>query len=327
MDDIDNIEYAWIQSANNAGLRYCEIGKFECHGYDFKLQFPSILASEGFDIPTRKGKQQTIKTIDYNKLLVGYYKVKVTSNDERFKKTFAFCSKNVYTNTSLYYAYQLKTKEGYNVNFELIEEENNCYLYGKYKKDNITRGSIVFGKWFGYITELKEKFPKNKLIKMLASSLWGRLANYNRLFKTDEELEELDVSLEYDIKHEYYIRDINKKKSGNVYEIVNCKKPYYYNIARCKPFLLAQSRIMTAKVAVKYIDDVVRICIDNVTFNKEHDDVIFESKTFKLCKEEKSTGLIQFRRYDCYRNFTHEKHTTKHFYTNYDSDDDDDDDE
>ena len=39
---------------------------------------------------------------------------------------------------------------------------------------------------------------------------------------------------------------------------------------------------MTGKVAIKYIDDVVRICIDNVTFNKVHDDVVFERNTFKL---------------------------------------------
>ena len=36
------------------------------------------------------------------------------------------------------------------------------------------------------------------------------------------------------------------------------------------------------KSAKKYIDDVVRICVDNVTFNKVHDDVVFQKSTFKL---------------------------------------------
>lgn len=43
---------------------------------------------------------------------------------------------------------------------------------------------------------------------------------------------------------------------------------------------------------MKYIDSVIRIHTDNVTFNKEHDDVLYESKTFKLTKEAKTTGLI-----------------------------------
>jgi hypothetical protein len=70
---------------------------------------------------------------------------------------------------------------------------------------------------------------------------------------------------------------------------------------------------MIGKVAIKYIDDVIRICCDNVTFNNHHDDVIFQSKTFKLTKELKTCGLIEFRRVDCYRNYTNEKYTTKNF--------------
>jgi hypothetical protein len=70
---------------------------------------------------------------------------------------------------------------------------------------------------------------------------------------------------------------------------------------------------MIGKVAIKYIDDVVRIHTDNVTFNRQHDDVVFQSKTFKLTKEEKTTGLIEFRRVDCYKNYTNEKYKTKNF--------------
>jgi hypothetical protein len=213
------------------------------------------------------------------------------------------------------------TKENYNVKIELIEEKDNCYLYGKNKKGDIVKGSIVkgsivFSKWYKYLFELKEKFHENKLVKFMTSALWGRLAQFNRLFKTDEEIinENLDVSLEYDINHDYYIRNITQNRKGDdVYELVNCKKPYYYNIARIKPFLLAKSRDMIGKVAIKYIDSVIRLHTDNVTFNKQHDDVVFESKTFKLTKENKTTGLIEWRRCDCYKNYTDEKYTTKNF--------------
>jgi hypothetical protein len=125
---------------------------------------------------------------------------------------------------------------------------------------------------------------------------------------------ELDVSLEYNSLCKYYIRDSKKNRKGeDLYELVDCKKPYYFNIARIKPFVLAKSREMVGKVANKYIDDVIRIHTDNVTFKAKHDDVICQSKTFKLTKEEKTTGLIEFRRVDCYKNYTNEKYTTKNF--------------
>jgi hypothetical protein len=317
MDEIDSIEYQWIESCNNSALRFCKAGKYDCYGYDYSSQYPAILACEGFEIPTKRGQQKTITDIDFSKLEVGFYKVKVISNDERFKKVFAFSKSNVYTHTSLMFANACKIKEGYDVNMELIKEENNCYIYGKHKKDNVTKGSIIFGKWFKYLFDLKETFPDCKvIIKLITSSLWGRLAEHNKLFKTFEEIveENLDVSLEYDPNHKYYIRNTTQNKRGDdLCEIVNCKKPYHFNIARVKPFLLSKSREMIGKVAIKYIDDVVRIHTDNVTFNRQHDDVVFQSKTFKLTKEEKTTGLIEFRRVDCYKNYTNEKYTTKNF--------------
>jgi hypothetical protein len=317
MDEIDPIEYKWIESCNNSALRYCKAGKYNCYGYDYSSQYPAILACEGLQIPTKRGIEKTITTIDFGKLEVGYYKVKVISNDERFQKVFLFSKLNVYTHTSLMFANACKTKQGYDVNFELIEEDNNCYVYGKYKKDDITRGSAIFGKWFKYLFELKETFPECKvIIKLITSSLWGRLAEHNRLFRTDEEIVEqnLDVSLDFDPNHKYYIRNVTQNKRGDdLCEIVNSKKPYHFNIARIKPFLLSKSREMIGKVAIKYIDSVIRIHTDNVTFNEEHDDVVFQSKTFKLTKEEKTTGLIEFRYVDCYKNYTNEKYTTKGF--------------
>ena len=316
MDEIDCIEYEWIESCNNAGLSYCKPGKYNCYGYDYSSQYPSILASKQFEIPTKKGIQKTIQTIDYNNLEVGFYRVKICSDDERFKKVFGFSKQNVYTHISLMFAYTCKTKNGYEINMELILETNNCYIYGKNKKDHIANGSDIFKSWFNYLFSLKETHPESKvLIKLITSSLWGRLSEFNRLFKTDEEIEneKLDVSLEYDINHKYYIRTTKINKHGDdVCELINTKKPYYFNIARIKPFLLAKSRDLIGKVAIKYIDDVVRICTDNVAFNKQHDDVIFTKNTLKLTSEEKTTGLIKFKYVNCYKNYT-TGFETKHF--------------
>ena len=323
MDNIDQTEYEWIEACNNSGLNYCAPGKYDCYGYDYSSQYPSILASEQFEIPTKRGIQKTITNLPA-KLEVGFYKVKITSNDIRFKKVFGFSKKHVYTHTSLFFALMCKNKEGYNIDIELVLEQNNCYIYGLNKQDGITKGSNIFGKWFNYMFQLKEKYPECKiLVKLITSSLWGRLCEFNRLFKTDEEITEqnLDASLKYDPNHKYYIRSVKTNSKGNdLCELVNSKKPYHFNIARIKPFLLAQSRIMTAKVAIKYIDDVVRICTDNITFNKVHDDVVFESKTFKLTKEAKTTGIIEWKYGTCYYNET-TGYKTKHFDKSDDSDD------
>lgn len=316
MEDIDSVEYEWIESCNNASLRYCKQGKYDSYGYDFSSQYPSILASEGFNIPTCRGKVQTLKDIDYKSIEVGYYTVLISSNDERFNKVFNYSKKHVYTHTSVIYALQCRDTHGYDVNIELVQKEDNCYIYGKNKKDNITKGSILFGKWFKYLSELKEKFPDNKLVKYMTSALWGRLAQHNRIFKTDDEIEEgdLDVVMEYNPNHDYYIRNVTQNRKGeDVNELVSCKRPYYLNIARIKPFLLAKSRVMIGYKAIQYIDDVIRIHTDNVTFNKEHDDILYATKTFKLTKEAKTTGLIEWRRCDCYKNYTNTKYMTKNF--------------
>jgi len=83
---------------------------------------------------------------------------------------------------------------------------------------------------------------------------------------------------------------------------------------------------MTSKPAIKYIDDVVRICIDNVTFNQSHDDVIFQKNTFKLTMEAKTTGIIEFKYGTCYYNET-TGYKTKRFDKKYDELDDESDDE
>ena len=217
------------------------------------------------------------------------------------------------------------TKEGYNIDIELIQEQNNCYIYGSLKEDGITKGSNIFGKWFRYMFELKEKYPECKvLIKLITSSLWGRLAEFNRLFKTDEQIVEqtIDASTKYDRSHKYYIRSTKTNRKGDdLCELVNSRKPYYFNIARIKPFLISKSREMTGKVAIKYIDDVVRICTDNITFNKVHDDVVFQASTFKLTKEAKTTGEIEWKYTTCYYNHS-TGYKTKHFgKSNDDSDD------
>jgi hypothetical protein len=326
MEDIDDIEYKYIEACNNAGVTYCNKGKHQCFGYDYSSQYPSILATEHFHIPTKRGKEQTIKELpNYPK--VGFYKVCIASQDSKFNKIWNYSAAHVYTNYSIAFAKKCQ-KEGYRVDINLVDCENNCYIYGDLEKttDEVKNGVIkcskVFCKWYRYLFELKKTFPKNKLVKFMTSSLWGRLCEYNRLMKTEDELEknQLDFVLDYDPNHKYYVRAItySSKRECDVYELIESKRPYRFNIARIKPFLISKSRALVGAVAMEYIDDVVRIHTDNVTFNKEHDDVVdkFTTKAMTLSKEEKTTGLIRFRGVATYRNYTNDEYTTKNYTSN-----------
>ena len=159
--------------------------------------------------------------------------------------------------------------------------------------------SSVFSIWFDRLSKLKRKFPKNALVKLLSSSLWGRLAEFNRMFGTDKELEEKNVnySMNYNPKSDYYVRNITLNNDGDeLLEVINSQRPF------------KKSRELTGAVAMKYIDDVVRIHTDNVTFNEEHDDVLYSNDTMMLLKEDKTTGDITFRSVGSYIN-----HTTGHY--------------
>jgi len=188
-----------------------------------------------------------------------------------------------------------------NVSIELIKEPNNCYIYGKNDKDDgVVTGYSIFKKWFEILSKLTNEFPDNKIVKLLMSALWGHICRYDSLIRSDEE------NLKNPVDKEYFIHDILFKRDGTqLNKLINKTKAYRFGIGRLKPFLLSRGRAITGKIALEHIDDVIRIHTDNVTFDKQHDDVINRYKTFgTLCKEEKTSGKIHWYSVNCYKNFT-----------------------
>jgi hypothetical protein len=183
---IDGTEYKWIESCKNSALYYCKKGTYNnCHGYDFKSQYPSILAYKGMSFPCKSGKEKKISNINEIPKLFGFFKVKITSYDERFQKVFLFNKNHVYTHVSVFFAMQCKEKENFDISIELDVESNvNCYVYDKKDLIRVT----IFKKWYKYLFTLKEKFPENHLCKVITSSLWGRICQHNITYKTEDEL-------------------------------------------------------------------------------------------------------------------------------------------
>jgi hypothetical protein len=156
--------------------------------------------------------------------------------------------------------------------------------------------------------ECKDRFPKNKLVKFICSSLWAHSRGFNIKNKTIDEIcdEDLYGSKEIDPKAEYWIRNI----TGTYYELVNMKESYRNNFARLKPFLLSAGRVITGNVCMLYPEDLVRVHTDGIVFNKDHKDVMTHFKSYPdLLPEKKTTGLIDWQNTNNYYNMTlKEKH-------------------
>jgi hypothetical protein len=81
-------EALWLEKCNNSGLqKLLKAGEMQCCGYDFRAFYLSLLGSCGnkkiskLEIPTKRGREVTLTELDFYKLEVGMYHVKIQSTD------------------------------------------------------------------------------------------------------------------------------------------------------------------------------------------------------------------------------------------------------
>jgi hypothetical protein len=283
-------EYKWSQKCNNGPIIYCkkDQGINECFGYDYSLNHPSIMSRESYKIPIREGKEYFLDGLP-DELEFGYYHVEITCDDENFNKIFRYSAHNVYTHQSLDFA--IEHMEQFNVNIALFDnDEPNAYLYDK---ADLVSGSEPFGKWYEIIVKLKKAFPKNVLIKWLASTLHGQLTSANNISKSNKQMEEEGLYDKCDIvesdQFDYTIVDYIDYGTHQRYELLSNKSPYKHNY-RLKSFLWSECRNKIAKIALVDIDNVIRIHTDNCTFINV--DPKLKIPTLKL--ENKSSGRLEW---------------------------------
>jgi hypothetical protein len=298
-------EFSYFEKCNNGGLMsFDEKFKYkptQTYGYDYSSFYPFKLADKGFYIPTKEGKLKHITELDFDNLQYGIYKVKITAN-ALFRKVFVYSPNNYYTHYSLLFAYEHKDK--FNVEFELITEgEHNCLIYCE---SSLVESTKIFKKWYDYLMNLKLKFPKNKLIKHLLSSLWGSLIKFNRELYEDD-VYELDISefydddeTEYKLLNEKRYKDDNYKNGVRIlYEIIKSSNPYKNNLARLKPFFVSYCRrdVGDLIISENLVDNVIRIHTDGIALDKEHD---FTHLFYYPKPEEKTTGNITWLNVNSY---------------------------
>ena len=285
-------EFYIFEKCYNAGLitlnpEYKD-KEVECFGNDFSKYYPNLLLD--IKIPQKAGVKRDLKNVEFGKLQFGIYRVKITYKDNRFTNIFNFSKHNNYNSTTLNYLYTIK--DDFGLEFELLEiDELNDYNALVYDEKFLLEGKKIFKNWFKSLKELLEKYPKNKLLKHLMSSLWGVICSYKKVYLKD--INEYDAEFnDSEDKSEYRILDVMDDGS---YKCVKSSEPYNYNLSRLKPFLTSFARLKIMKVILKHklLDNVIRIHTDCITTNIQHDYSKFGESYF-LIPEDKTTGLMVY---------------------------------
>jgi len=289
-DVISYIEDQWFDKCYNGGLMYCMAGEHDSYGYDFQMYYASILASKDFRIPTKQGEQIHLDELP-EELEYGFYKVRITCDHPDIGKVFNFSKDHTYTDRDIIFIREIQ--ERFNVKMELIQCEHNAYIYdSKCLKSSYS----IFKYWYDDIIRLKQENPKNILIKMLSSSLWGHLSKRNTMYKTEAEIDNDNLVIGMTTKADYIILDELEKPNGEiVYKLFDHRNPYKYNI-RLKPFITSYGRVKTARTALLQLDSVIRIHTDGIMFNKP-----FNHKVEKFVAEDKTTGHILIKNINNYK--------------------------
>ena len=254
------------------------------------------MASKCFKFPIRAGKEYRLKEIPTAKeMKFGFYFVRITCENDDFRKRFSFSPNHCYTHTSLYQA--IKYQQEYDIKIKLIvNNEPNAYLY---EEKDLIAGDKVFGKWFKIMSELKQKFPKNKLIKQLTSSLSGQLTQRSIIYKSYQQIidEDLDVCFDESQDGQYMAVENVFTKTGDYYELQDLKNPILYNF-RLMPFVTSYGRNKLSRVLTdENIKDVIRICVDGISFTKPQE---FNDDDFAVDK--KTSGNIKWNNVVSYDN-------------------------
>ncbi len=242
------------------GLTFGQKGEYNCWTYDFKFFYASIMASKDYHIPLTKGIIKKIKVIP-KCFKFGIYNIQIISNDKNFDKVFAFSKDHHYTHYSLNFV--LFYNLNYNGKIELILLSNEALIY-----NDLISGSKIFFCWYSRLLELRVEFPENKLIKKLGSTGWGEIQSYKSIYKTEEEVINENLEIGFDFTCEYYIEDITIKEDTELFKLVSTKEKLYDYNFRMKAFITDYARVKMAKIALKNIDDVVRIQTDSITYSR-----------------------------------------------------------
>lgn len=259
-EPIEAYEEELFLKCNRGGVMFGEVGVYTCWTYDFKFFYPSIMASKDYFIPSTKGKIITLNSIPA-KFQFGIYNIQIVSNDKNFNKVFSFSKDNHYTHYSLNFVLGYNKKHNNTIQMNIISNEAMVY-------DDLVSSYDIFNCWYNRLVELKAEIPKNKLVKKLGSTSWGELQSYKSVIKTEQQIINENLNISFDFTSDYYIKKITQKPNEDIYHLVPTQKGIYEYNLRMKAFITDYGRVKIATIALKNIDDVIRIQTDSITYSK-----------------------------------------------------------
>lgn len=288
-------EFYILEQCYNAGLitindKYKNV-LTDCYGVDFTKYYTHLLLD--IKVPFGRGKIKTIGELS-NNLEFGIYRVKITYTNDDFKNVFNFSKTSHYTSSTLKTLFEIQNE--YGLKFELLEPDDvfdyNCMTYDN---TDLINGKKIFNDWYMSLKNIMKKYPKNKLIKFLMSSLWGNICGFKKVYIPRNKEKEYDMTHMTDNEpSEYKIIDV-ADNGDNI--TVKTTDPYKYNLARIKPFLTGFGRLKIFKVlhSNNLVKDVVRIHTDGIVLNKMVDfSKLGLPYNYYPTQEDKTTGQMMF---------------------------------
>jgi hypothetical protein len=263
LQDLDPVEVELSDLCINTGIYHCSKKGTELQNsfsYDFRLFYPSLMASEKFFFPYRPGQYIEFDNIDMTNLNIeyGYYNCKIVIKNKNCLKVFMLNKNNWYTHFDLIIAMKLHKQYG---DIKIIPL-GKAYIY---TEDDLICGNDIFNYWFSHIKLLKNKYPKNIIVKMVSSSLWGYLVQANTFICSETEAEKLRLTTTLDKKKgTHYISKyvITKNEKNNYYKLLDLERPMLKNNFRLKSFITGFARLEMCKTLFVDLDGVHRIVID-----------------------------------------------------------------
>jgi hypothetical protein len=238
----------------------------EAYGYDFSRYYVHLMIDKRFKFPVKAGMPKRYKSLNYKNLKLGIYHVKIDCENNRFRSMFNFSSDDHYDNETLMYVHTIR--DCYDISMELILDEDgetpNAYVYEEFET-----GYDHFYSWYYRLEQIRMKCPKNELVKMLMSTLWGRLGSFNYEYVPQSEIHNYHATHRDDAEESEYkiIKETDSKET--IYKIVKTNDAYETVYGRMKSFLTNFGRLMMLKMIHDFdlTASIIRIHTDGVIFN------------------------------------------------------------
>ena len=272
LEDLTAEEYKLTELCVKSDIFYANSGTTleDSHSYDFRMCYPAIFANKKFFFPKSPGNYIDFTSIDTTNLKpqYGYYHCVITIESADCRKVFVFNKENWYTHYDITIALKLKKQYG---GVE-IEPLGKAYIYAD---DNLVCGNDIFGFWYSHLKLLKNKFPKNILVKILSSSLWGYLCQANTFKCLEDEAEELNLTTTMGpAKGDYHIDDYveTQDPAFNHYKLLDLRGRYQKHNFRIKNFITGFSRLQMCSVLFTELEFVHKIIVDGFLLSKPFKD-------------------------------------------------------